>query len=214
MSGRDAAAPTAARRAAGSVAVLGAVLLVVACTAAPAGPAAGEPATPVPAPAAPPSRDAPPGGAVPGGPGPPVAVPRVTAPRDPARLAGCHPSTEVLGPGLVDASTAEPVTGVAGSGCTWAGPARAFLLRADVRTGGIEETYRARELLRAFRTGELDGYPTVVTTPEGDPSCALRVATSDHDTVTVQAAPAGVAVADPCATAARAASRLLAALPP
>ncbi|WP_165438243.1 DUF3558 family protein [Pseudonocardia sediminis] len=175
-----------------------------------AGCSPGEPPAPVPVTAgASPGRNAADDAATVSG------APRVTVPRDPGRLAGCHPSTELLGPGLVVPSTASPTTGAAGSGCSWTGPSpsgtgRGFLLRADVRAAGLDGTHRARDLFRAFRTGEVDGLPSVVTSPEGDPSCSLHVATSDDTSLTVQVGP----VPDPCAVATRAASRLLAALPP
>ncbi|MBW0106901.1 DUF3558 domain-containing protein, partial [Pseudonocardia sp. KRD291] len=129
---------------------------------------------------------------------PDVPVPAVTTPPSDA----CHPSTELLGPDLVDTAGAEPAT--TGSGCSWTGRERAFLLRADVHGAGLGAMYRARDLYRAFQVGELDGLPTVVTTPEGDPSCSLHVATSQDSSLTVQVAPAGGPVPDPCATASRA----------
>ena len=140
---------------------------------------------------------------------PPPDVPLPAVPAPPS--AACHPSTELLGPDLVDTSSAEPAT--TGSGCSWTGPGRAFLLRADVRGAGVGEMTRARDLYRAFLVGELDGLPSVVTTPEGDPSCSLHVGTSGRATLTVQVAPAGGPVPDPCATASRAALRLLPATP-
>lgn len=161
----------------------------------PAAPVAAWTAVPGPAPAAEPA-------------------PSVPSPRDPASLAGCARSAGLLAPDLVDPAGAQPVAGVAGSGCSFSGGGRSYLLRADVRSAGLGELYRAREAFRAFRTGTLDGFPTVVTSPEADPSCALHVATSDRDSIAVQVGPADGAVEDPCRVASRAASRLLAALPP
>lgn len=132
-------------------------------------------------------------------------------PRDASGPLGCDGPTARLAPGLVSATTAMP----AGGGCTWTDPSSTALVRADVRAaGGLGALYRVAGEYRAFRTGELSGAPTVVTTPEGDPSCSLHAGLSADELLTVQVGPAGAPVPDPCRVAAAVAERLLVAMPP
>jgi hypothetical protein len=142
-------------------------------------------------------------------PSPPPAPP-VAVVREPDALTGCPGPTARLAPDLVVASTALP----AGAGCTWTDPSSTAVVRADVgAAGGLDALYRTSGAFRAFRTGELAGAPTVVTTPEGDPSCSLHAGLSDGRLLVVQVGPANAPVPDPCRAATAVAERLLTAMP-
>ncbi|TCK26119.1 DUF3558 family protein [Pseudonocardia endophytica] len=140
----------------------------------------------------------------------PSTAPPVAVVRDATALGGCPGPTARLAPDLVVASTALP----AGAGCTWTDPSSTAVVRADVHAaGGLGALYRAAGEFRAFRTGQLAGAPTVVTTPGGDPSCSLHAGLSDGELLVVQVGPATAPVPDPCRTAAAVAERLLTAMP-
>lgn len=145
-------------------------------------------------------------------PPPPASVPAppVATARDASGLRGCAAPTARLAPDLVAPDSAFPT----GGGCTWTDPTGASVLRADVRdAGGLGALYRASAEFRVFRTGELGGAPTVVTTPEDDPTCSLHVGVSDDELLVVQVGPASGPVPDACGAATAAATRLLGAMP-